>query len=242
MRMVWKPNSLRENQFVITLIHRYMRKLLVILSFTLAFQFVNAQTGVIYNIAFRIDPELITQSKIQNQDHQILNISTVEEMPKSLSDTIAVISEEAIGNSLGAVLSSLMPEEKLIMAALPEHLMYLPSNTYKKARNSGEYDYYITINCYMQASGGVSVTLANNTYSKVKPKVTLSITVYDKDKKKVKKGKMVLKDFEKLRSHTYKTTYGIDGWFETTDEVTESETLNSSDILRMYLYALEYVF
>ena len=51
-----------------------------------------------------------------------------------------------------------------------------------------------------------------------------------------------LKDFEKLRSHTYKTTYGIDGWFETTDEVTESETLNSSDILRMYLYALEYVF
>jgi hypothetical protein len=219
-----------------------MRKLYLLLSIILFSLSLNAQTGVIYNIAFRIDPELITQSKIQNQDHQILNISTVEEMPKSLSDTIASISEKVIGNSIGAALTSLMPEEKFIMAAIPEHLMYLPSNTYKKARKSGEYDYYININCYIQASGGVSVTLAENTYSKVKPKVTLSFTVYDKDKKKVKKGKMVLKDFEKLRSHTYKSTYGIDGWFETTDEITESETLTSSDILRMYLYALEYVF
>jgi hypothetical protein len=216
-----------------------MKKLIFFLSFILLFLSVNAQTGVIYNIAFRIDPELITQSKVQNQDHQILNISTVEEMPKSLSDTIIVMSERVVGERLGVSLTSITPEEKLIMAAIPEHLMYLPSNSYKKGRKFGEHDYYININCYVQASGGVSITLGNNTYSKVKPKVTLNITAYDKNKKKIKKAKIILKDFEKLRSHTYETTYGIEGWFQTTDEVTESETLTSTDILRMYLYALE---
>ena len=216
-----------------------MKKLALLFGFILAVSFINAQTGIIYDIKFRIDPELITESKIQNQDHQILNISTVEEMPKSLSDTIIVMSEKLVGERLEASLTSIIPEEKLIMAAIPEHLMYLPSNSYKKARNFGEYDYYININCYVQASGGVSVTLGNNTYSKVKPKVTLNITAYDKNKKKIKKAKIILKDFEKLRSHTYETTYGIEGWFQTTDEVTESETLTSTDILRMYLYALE---
>ena len=219
-----------------------MKKLTLLLGLIISYFSVNAQTGLIYNIAFRIDPDLITQSKIQNQDHQILNIATVEEMPKSLSDTISVMSERVIGTSLNATISSLTPEEKLIMAAIPEHLMYLPSNTYKKARKSEEHDYYVNINCYIQASGGVSITLANNTYSKVKPKVTLNITVYDKNKKKVQKDKIVLKDFEKLRSHTYETTYGVEGWFQTTDEVTESETLTSTDILRMYLYALETIY
>jgi hypothetical protein len=199
-----------------------LKKLSLLFGFILALSSLNAQNGVIYNIAFRIDPELITQSKVQNQDHQILNISTVEEMPKSLSDTIITMSEKVIGEKLNANLTSIIPEEKLIMAAIPEHLMYLPSNSYKKARKFGEYDYYISINCYVQASGGVSVTLANNTYSKVKPKVTLNITAYDKNKKKVKKEKIVLKDFDKLRSHTYETTYGIEGWFQTTDEITEA--------------------
>lgn len=220
--------------------HLIMKKLIIFLCLASSAISINAQTGVIYNLTFRIDPELITQSKIQNQDHQILNISTVEEMPKSLSDTIIVMSEKVVGERLNANLTSIIPEEKFIMGAIPEHLMYLPSNSYKKALKYGEFDYYININCYVQASGGVSVTLANNTYSKVKPKVTLIITAYDKNKKKVKKAKITLKDFEKLRSHTYETTYGIDGWFQTTDEVTESETLTSTDILRMYLYTLEY--
>ncbi len=66
----------------------------------------------------------------------------------------------------------------------------------------------------------------------------LNITAYDKNKKKVKKAKIVVKDFEKLRSYTYETTYGIDGFFQTTDDITEFETLTSTNILRMYFFSL----
>jgi hypothetical protein len=216
-----------------------MNKLLLSLFFTALFTFVFGQTGVIYNIAFRIDPELITQTKTQNKDHQILNMSTVEDMPEELSDTIAVISERIMAKELAATITCLMPEEKMIMPALPEHLMYLPCTTLNKAIKSGDNDYYIMISVYVAASGGVAVTLANETFSKVKPKVTLSIKAYDKNKEKVHEKDVVLKDFEKLRSHSFENTYGIEGWFETTDEVTKSETLTSDDILKMYLMALE---
>ncbi len=198
-----------------------------------------AQTGVIYNIAFRIDPELITETKVQNKDHQILNISTVEEMPKSLSDTIAYLSEQAIGLGLSATLTSMMPEEKMIMAAIPEHLMYLPANTLNKAIKTADHQYYVNISCYVAASGGTSITLGNESYSKVKPKLTLVIKAFDKNKEKIHEKETVLKDFEKLRSHTFERTYGIEGVLVNTDEVTISETLNSDDILRMYLMALE---
>lgn len=207
----------------------------------LASQFAVGQTGIIYNFMFRIDDELTTQTAIQNKDHKILNIATIEEMPKELSDTIALVSEQFLSGVLGAEVNSLMPEEKLVMAALPEHLMYLPGNTLNKAIKTESKDYYINISCYVAASGGTTISLGKESYSKVKPKVTLTIDVYDKDKNKVKEGKVVLKDFEKLRSHSFENTYDVYGLKETTDEVTVSETLNSNDILRMYLMALEQV-
>ena len=58
------------------------------------------QKGVIYNFAFRIDDELVTQMKAQNKEHKILNIATIEEMPKELSDTILILTEKMLGNFL----------------------------------------------------------------------------------------------------------------------------------------------
>jgi len=49
---------------------------------------------------------------------------------------------------------------------------------------------------------------------------------------------VVLKDFEKLRSKTFYETYGIKGLAQNTDEKTISETINSNDVLRMYVTAL----
>ncbi len=200
-----------------------------------------SQTGVIYNLAFRIDDELTTQTAVQNKDHKILNVATIEEMPKELSDTIALISERLMSDVLKSEVSSLMPEEKLIMAALPQHLMYLPANSLNKAIKTVKKDYYISINCYIAASGGTTISFGNESFSKVKPKVTLNIDVFDGEKNKIKEGKVVLKDFEKLRSHSFENTYSVFGLNETTDNVTVSETLNSNDILRMYLMALEQV-
>jgi hypothetical protein len=216
-----------------------MKHSLLILLLTLSCSLVNAQTGVIYNFSFRIDDELITQMKVQNKDYKILNLSTIEDMPKELSDTLILISENMMGAFLDAKIVSMVPEEKFLMGALPQHLMYLPANFFKKAvKTFDSLNVFVDIECYISASGGVKITLANNSYSKIKPKLSLSIKIFNKEKELIETKDVVLKDFEKLRSKTFDETYGIKGLGQNTDEKTISETINSNDVLRMYVSAL----
>ena len=216
-----------------------MKNSLLILLLTLSCSAVNAQTGVIYNFAFRIDDELITQMKVQNKDYKILNLSTIEDMPKELSDTLILISENMLGAFLDAKIVSMVPEEKFLVGALPQHLMYLPANFFKKAvKTFDSLNVFVDIECYISASGGVKITLANNSYSKIKPKLSLSIKIFNKEKELIETKDVVLKDFEKLRSKTFDETYGIKGLGQNTDEKTISETINSNDVLRMYVTAL----
>ena len=216
-----------------------MKHSLLILLLTLSCSLVNAQTGVIYNFSFRIDDELITQMKVQNKDYKILNLSTSEDMPKELSDTLILISENMLGAFLDAKIVSMVPEEKFLMGALPQHLMYLPANFFKKAAKTFDsLNVFVDIECYISASGGVKITLANNSYSKIKPKLSLSIKIFNKEKELIETKDVVLKDFEKLRSKTFDETYGIKGLGQNTDEKTISETINSNDVLRMYVSAL----
>lgn len=216
-----------------------MKKSFTLLVLLVAAFGLKAQTGTIYNFAFQIDEELVTQTKVQNKEHQILNIATLEDMPRELSDTILLITEQYLDSLLDAKFTSMVPEEKLIMGALPNHLMYMPANSFKGATKKETHNFYVNINCHVIASGGTKITLGTDSYSKVKPKLTLNITVYDPEKNKLHDKDIELKDFEKLRSHTFETTYGVYGLGKTTDEVTKSETLNSDDILRMYVMALE---
>ena len=216
-----------------------MKKVLLFTILTLNLIFTYSQSGIIYNFTFRIDDELVTQMKVQNKDYKILNIATIEDLPKELSDTLALVSEQLIGTYLNAEITSLMPEEKLIMGALPEHLMYLPANFFKKAlKLAPDKNHYIDISCHIAANGGVVVTLLPKKYSKVKPKLTLSIKVYDIDKNLIETKEAVLKDFENLRSVTFEDTYGIKGLSQNTDVVTVSETIDANDILRMYVLGL----
>ncbi|MDP4865268.1 MAG: hypothetical protein NWR53_01270 [Crocinitomicaceae bacterium] len=216
-----------------------MKQLILSLSFITSSMIALAQSGVIYNFAFKIDDALVTQMKTQNKEYKILNLATIEDLPKELSDTILLVSEQMLGSHLNAVLTSMRPEEKVLMGALPEHLLYLPANTFKKAiKNSDTLNYYIDIACHIAASGGVKVTLANNSFSKVKPKLSLTIKIYDKEKLLIEEKDVVLKDFEKLRSHTFEDSYGIQGLKQNTDVVTVSETIDANDVLRMYVMAL----
>jgi len=216
-----------------------MKKSLFFACLTLNLIFAYSQSGVIYNFAFIIDNEIVTQMKVQNKEYKILNIATIEEMPKELSDTIALVSEQLIGNYLNAEITSLMPEEKLIMGALPEHLMYLPANFFKKAlKLAPDQNHYIDISCHIAANGGEVIVLLPRKYSKVKPKLTLNIKVYDIDKNLIETKEAVVKDFENLRSRTFEDTYGIKGLKQITDIVTVSETIDANDVLRMYVLGL----
>lgn len=216
-----------------------MKKALLFTCLTFNLLFAYSQVGVIYNFEFKVDNELVTQMKVQNKDYKILNIATVEELPKELSDTIAIISEQLIGTYLNAEITSLMQEEKLVMGALPEHLLYLPANFFKKAiKIAPDKNLYIDITCYISANGGAQITLLPSRYSKVKPKLTLKIKVYDMEKNLLETKEAVLKDFENLRSRTFEDSYGIKGLKQNTDVVTISETIDANDVLRMYVLGL----
>jgi hypothetical protein len=216
-----------------------MKHSVLILLLTLYCSLANAQTGVIYNFTFKIEDELVTQMKAQNKDNKILNLATVEDMPKELSDTLVLISENMLGDYLGNNIVSMVPKEKLLMAALPEHLLYLPANTFKKAvKTFDSLNVFIDIDCSISAKGGVRITLANNSYSKVKPKLNLTIKIFNKEKELIETKEVALKDFEKLRSRSFDKTYGIRGLGQNTDRMTVSETINSDDVLRMYVSAL----
>jgi hypothetical protein len=216
-----------------------MKKRLLFFILLGIFHFLNAQTGVIYNFMFRIDDALVTQMKSQNKDKKILNLATVEDMPKELSDTLMLISEKMLGEFLNATVSSLKPDDGFITGALPQHLMHLPANTYKKAeKEAGDNTYFIDINCHIAADGGAKITLGNNKFSKVKPKLTLRLKVYEKGKKEFASKVVELVDFKDLRSETFEETYGIRGLVQNTDMTTVSETLNADDVLRMYVLGL----
>jgi hypothetical protein len=216
-----------------------MKHSVLILLLTFYCSLANAQTGVIYNFTFKIEDELVTQMKAQNKDNKILNLATVEDMPKELSDTLVLISENMLGDYLGNNIVSMVPKEKLLMAALPEHLLYLPANTFKKAvKTFDSLNVFIDIDCSISAKGGVRITLANNSYSKVKPKLNLTIKIFNKEKELIETKEVALKDFEKLRSRSFDKTYGIRGLGQNTDRMTVSETINSDDVLRMYVSAL----
>ena len=216
-----------------------MKHFFLLVTFVTSSMIALSQSGVIYNFAFRIDDALVTQMKTQNKEYKILNLATIEDLPKELSDTILFVTEQMLGKHLKASLTSMRPQEKLLMGALPEHLLYLPANTFKKAvQKNDDLNYYVNITCHIAASGGVRVTFANRSFSKVKPKLSLSIKILDKEKKLIEKKKVVLKDFEKLRSKTFEDTYGIRGLKMNTDVVTVSETIDANDVLRMYVMAL----
>lgn len=221
--------------YILIMKHLVLTTLLALICFS-----GTAQSGVIYNFSFRIDDELTTQMEVQNKDHKILNLSTIEEMPKELSDTLILISEQMIGELLTATMTSMRPDEdKLFSPALPEHLMHLPANSFRKATKTNDsLNIFVEIQCHIAATGGVKVSFGDKSFSKVKPKLTLRIKVLDKEKNEIDSRKVVLKDFEKLRSKSFEKTYGIQGLAINTDKVTKSETINSNDLLRMYVMGL----
>jgi hypothetical protein len=89
---------------------------------------------------------------------------------------------------------------------------------------------YIRLDVQIYASGG-SVTMVN-TKTKLKPRIEFLAKVVDEENNEIWKNKVVLKDFEKLRS----VTRYYEGY-----EITKSEVLSPLDIYAMYRMALEKV-
>ncbi len=181
--------------------------------------------------------ELITEFSVQSKDYKFINIASLEEMPEDLSDSIIAVTEDKFAEHLKTKVVSLMPKKGVITGALPQHLEGMPAARFKKALKSGDYDYYINLDCDITAEGTTYIDFGVSTKrSKVKPKIRLSAVIYDPEKNKVWSNKVVLDDFAKLRQVRKEN---VKGWRDKhTYDVKESETLTAEDVFSMYFLAI----
>lgn len=195
--------------------------------------------AVVYNINISIKPELRFGEEINTNDRNFLTgVKSREEFTDSLVDTLLVYTENYLKTELGMDVNCVYRFSKkgkrIVTMGVADDLEKLPAATFKKTVSEQEADYYINITGELTA-GGMSYHIGDEKHSKLKPQITLKVTVFDADKEVFWKGKTKVKDLGKLKGKTkYKQNR-----LGTNYEVTKRETLSPEDILWIYLTALE---
>ena len=211
-----------------------MKNILLIFTFLLSTSLF-AQSGSVYFFNFTLDPELTDYIKVENKSKQWFSgWSESQAMPDEIVDSIKSKTETAFSNKLDIPVTMCYRTNKkgenLGSAGVFGALEGMPDNTFNKGKEDGpDATQYIYFSVQIYAAGGTSITMVDKK-SKLKPKLQLTVKVLDADKKKLWENKVVIKDFEKLRSTT--KFYGA-------KEVTTSETLTPYDIYAMFLMGLE---
>ncbi len=210
-------------------------KLMIILlvAFCLVSIKADAQSGVVYSFSFRIAPELTNYDKIEFQRNWFSEFSEGETMPESLVDSIKLKTEEAFTTKLNMPVKMCYHEYKSevhFTSEGPGSVVGLPElTTLKMGKNNcpGK-TYYIKLDVQIYSSSSSATTV--NTITKRKPRIEFLAKVVDDENKEIWKNKVVLKDFETIRS---KTKY-YEGF-----TITKSEVLSPLDIYAMYRMALD---
>lgn len=196
---------------------------------------IKAQSGSVYNLFFRVDQQLTDYFKAEDKSRAWFSgWSESESMPEQLIDSIKKITEERFTSKLGIPVRCCYRKNKkgenISTIGVSGIVEGLPSNTFSGGKEAcPSSTRYISLDVQIYSSGGTSITLVNKT-SKLKPKLQLTVKVYDENKVEIWKKQLVLVDFEKLRSVTQ--YYGK-------VEVTRSEVLNPYDLYAMYLMGLD---
>ena len=194
-----------------------------------------AQSGSVYFFNFTVEPELTDYIKVENKSRQwFTGWSEGQAMPTELVDSIKSKTETAFSTKLDIPVTMCYRTNKkgenLGSAGVFGALEGMPDNTFNKGKEDcPEATQYIYFSVQIYAGGGTSITMVNKK-TKLKPKLQLTVKVMDADKNKLWENKVVIKDFEKLRSIT--KYYGA-------KEVTTSETLTPYDIYAMFLMGLD---
>jgi len=194
-----------------------------------------AQSGSIYSIYFKVDPELTDYFKAENNSRVFFSgWSESEAMPQQLSDSIALKAIEHFAAQLEMPVECCYRQDKngknMGTIGVFGVLDGMPANTFKQGKEEcSSSTRFISLSVQIYSSGGSSVTMVDKR-SKLRPRLQISAKVYDENKVEVMNKKVVLKDFEKLRSIT--KYYG-------NVEATSAAVLNPHDIYAMYLMGLE---
>lgn len=205
----------------------------LVVTFLFASFTADAQSGVVYSFSFRIAPELTNYEKIEFRQNWFSEFSEGEAMPESLVDSIKLKTEEAFTAKLNMPVKMCYHEYKSdvhFTTEGPGSVEGLPElTTLKRGKNDcpGKTRYIrLDVQIYSNSSSVTTV----NTITKMKPRIEFLAKVVDEENKEIWKNKVVLKDFDKIRSQTrYYEGYTI----------TKSEVLSPLDIYAMYRQALE---
>ncbi|MCX7696691.1 MAG: hypothetical protein N2Z72_03230 [Bacteroidales bacterium] len=201
-----------------------------------------AQTrAVIYSMRIKVDPALVEEVKISTNKPLTGSFSFRECFPDTLTDFIIAKSEEILSRKFGvpfeAFYSYYKNGKKITTMGVYGELEGLPDNTYKKTVSSISANYYALIDAHLTGGGDFSIEFANGSVSKIKPQISVTVKVFDSNKKKVYARTVTLKKFGKLRS---KTEYLVDPRTGKTWAVKTSETLSPMDVVLIYLSGLEH--
>ena len=187
----------------------------------------------IYWLYVHMAPELTTEYSVEVTDRKVLSgYSESAIFPDALLDSVRATAEALCAAKLGMPVDCIYKLNKkgepITTVGANNELEGMPTNTFKGAVASAARQRYIRIDVMMN-TGGKAIVLGPDTYSRIKPIVTATITVSDADGKEVFKHKVTLKDLSELRSVARTRGNRI---------VTTSETLGPEDIYLIYEQAL----
>ncbi|MCX6182116.1 MAG: hypothetical protein NT150_09335 [Bacteroidetes bacterium] len=209
-------------------------KLIIIAASTFAVSNAYSQSGAIYSFNFKVDPQLTEYYKVEKSGHLLSNYSQKDEMPQSLIDSIKINTEAAFAAKLNMPVQMCFHKYSSPMHFTSEGLNGvlegLPEiTTFKRGqKDCPQNTRYIKLDVLIFVGGGYFVVNETNK-TKMRPQIQITAKVVDENKQEVWKGKVMLKDFEKLKTETIL----IDGGY-----VKNSEVLSPNQIYAMYMLAL----
>ncbi len=187
-------------------------------------------------LQFKIEDDLMQKFILEFPEKNFFtSFSEIVQFSDEILDSIKFVSERLFSERFNADIKCIYKYTKkgkkvtsVGLIGHPNSLDGMPVNTFKNTIENHKKKYYIKIFASFQA-GGYSIDFGGGIRSKIKPKLTLIVNMFDINKNSIFKNKFVEKNFEKLRSRA--------GSFESLRGkavITVSETLNAEDFFSMY--------
>ena len=200
-----------------------------------------AEEGGIYMLQFKIEDDLMQKFILEFPDIKsnlkfFTSFSEIVQFSDEILDSIKFVSEwlfsKKFNTDIRCIYKYTKKGKKVTSVGLlghPNSLNGMPVNTFKNTIENYKKKYYIKILASFQA-GGYSIDFGGGKRSKIKPKLTLIVNVFDINKNSIFKNKVVEKNFEKLRSRAK----SFESLLRGKAVITVSETLNAEDFFSMY--------
>lgn len=192
-----------------------------------------ADAGVFY-LYMRIDETLIDSRKVETTSDRsfLTGYSDRVEVPEELLDSVRSLTNHLVSKKLGVETDMLYLKDKKGRKRATQSMNIFPGMPFVNlgpARKAEHRKYYVKIYVNITPQAKASVKL-DPKRSKERPKVEMRVDIYNSDGKRHFSNRVVLRDFEVLRSQS-RVRKRI--------KITESEVLSAEDLVEMYVLALE---